>query len=129
MIGVNIRVEDQQLECISSIQYLMKFKKDYTEVQALVNSSTKINAMTLAYTAKLELHVYPTDNGTQKIDRSILLTYGIVLANFQMKNKYEKTHFVQKTLLVAHTTIELVQEMLFLALNKMKINFVDREFN
>ena len=58
---VSIGVEDQQLERFLFIQYLVKFKKDYTKVQVLLDSNSEINAMTPAYTAKLWLHVYPTN--------------------------------------------------------------------
>lgn len=43
--------------------------------------------MTLVYTAVLGLRNCLTNIGTQKIDKSMLLTYGIVLANFQLENK------------------------------------------
>ena len=49
--------------------------------------------MTLAYAAVLGLCVYTTDVRVQKIDRSTLLTHGIVLANFQVENKQKKTRF------------------------------------
>ena len=57
MTGISMGVEDQQLECIPSIQYLVKFKKSLTKFQALLDSGSKINVITTAYTAKLELRV------------------------------------------------------------------------
>ena len=66
--GVSIGVEDQYLKCVPSIQYLVKFKKYHTEVQALLDSNSEINAIIQAYTAKLGLYVYLTDIGAQKID-------------------------------------------------------------
>lgn len=59
----------------------MQFK-GYFAVQALLDSSSKVNAITPAYTAVLGLHIYPTNVGAQKIDRSMLSTYNIVFANF-----------------------------------------------
>lgn len=61
MIEVDIGVEDQQLEYIPSIQYPVKFKKSYTKLQALINSSNKINTMTPTYMAVLGLRVCHTD--------------------------------------------------------------------
>lgn len=49
------------------------------------------------YAAKLRLQIRRTDVETQKIDRSILLTYDIVLINFQMENKEKIMRFFQKT--------------------------------
>lgn len=57
MIRVNMGVENQQLKYILSIQYLVKFKKDNIEVQALLDSVNKVNAINLAYVAKLRLYI------------------------------------------------------------------------
>ena len=72
------------LECVLCIHYPVQFKKDAngTHVQALINSVSKVNAMTLAYTSKLGLWVYPTNVGVKKIDGSTLQIFGIVQANF-----------------------------------------------
>lgn len=82
MTRVSMGVEDKQLKCVLSIQYLMNFKKNHTEVQALIDSGSKFNAMALVYTAILGLHVYSIDVKAPKIDGSIYLTHGMVLANF-----------------------------------------------
>lgn len=50
-------VEDQQLEHFLYIQYLVKFKKGYIEVQILIDSSSEINAMTSVYMAVLGLYI------------------------------------------------------------------------
>lgn len=65
----------------------MKFKKNHIKVQALINSDSEVNIMTSAYVAILGLRVCSIDIGAQKIDRFILLTYGMVLANFQLEDK------------------------------------------
>lgn len=70
------------LKCIPYIHYLVWFKKDQVEVQVLINSDNKINAMTTAYAAKLGFRVRLTDIGAQKIDDSTLETFGMVLASF-----------------------------------------------
>lgn len=46
--------------------------------------------MTPAYIAKLDLKIRLTNIKTQKIDNSILKTFEIVFANFQVKDKLEK---------------------------------------
>ena len=61
--GANQGAEDQQLNRVPCIQYPVKFKKDSTEVQALLDSGSEVNAMTPAYAAVLGLHVCPTDVG------------------------------------------------------------------
>lgn len=45
--------------------------------------------MTLEYTLKLDLKVQHINNKTQKIDNFPIETFGIVLVNFQIKNKQD----------------------------------------
>lgn len=85
--------------------------------------------MILAYATVLGLYICPTNVKAQKIDKSMLLIYSIVLTKFQLKNKQEKTRFYQEILLVANTTIKVVLRMLFLIFSKLKINFADQELN
>lgn len=85
--------------------------------------------MTPAYAAVLGLRDCPIDVGNQNIDGSTLLTHGMVLANFQLEDKWSRLRFLQETVLVAENTIEILLEMLFLTLTKMKINFAKRELS
>lgn len=57
MTEASMEVEDQHLEYILCIQYLVKFIKTHTKVNALIDSSSKVNRITLAYNTVLELHV------------------------------------------------------------------------
>lgn len=59
----------------------------------------------------------------------MLLTFGMVLATFQLEEKEGKMRFFQEIFLVANTAIEIVLEILFLTFNKMKINFANQELN
>lgn len=49
--------------------------------------------MILAYAAKLGLKVWKTNFRAQKINGSILDTFGIVLANFKIKDKFGRAWF------------------------------------
>ena len=71
----------------------MWFKKK--EVWALINSGSEVNAMTLAYASSLDLRVYCTDIGAQKIDGPTLKIFGMVLASFQVEDKLGRTRFFQ----------------------------------
>ena len=51
-------------------------------MQALIDSSSKVNAITLGYALKLGLKICFTNVKTQKIDGSTLEIFGIVLASF-----------------------------------------------
>ena len=79
------------LKRVPYIYYLIWFKKN--EVQALINLSSEVNTMTSVYIAKLGFKVYHTDVGAHKIDGSILKTFGMVLASFQVEDKLRKTRF------------------------------------
>ena len=71
------------LDRVSCICYPFQFRKDKDKnVLALLNSKSKVNAMTLAYAAHLGLKMRVTDDGVQKIDRFSLAIYGMVIAIF-----------------------------------------------
>ena len=70
------------------IHYRILFRKDKkTDVLALLDSASKIKAITLAYTAHLDLAVRVINVGMQKIDRSSLATYNIVIAALHVVDK------------------------------------------
>lgn len=81
-----MRVKNQQLEHVLSIKYLLKFKKSHILVQTLIDSGTKVNAMTPAYVTVLGLYVCVTDVGAQNIDGFQLLTYGMIFTTFQLED-------------------------------------------
>ena len=83
--------------------------------------------MTPAYAKKLGLQTQKTDIKTQKIDRSSLDTFGMVLAGFQVLNNQDRTRFFQKTFLLANTMIEVVPEIFFLTLSNANIQFAEKE--
>ena len=62
--------DDVALQKVPCVYYRIRFKKK--EVQALIDSGSEVNAMSLAYTSNLGLKVRHTDVGAQKIDGSIL---------------------------------------------------------
>ena len=76
------------LDKVSCICYLIQFRKDKNkDVLALLDSISKVNAITPAYAAHLGLKVRVIDNGAQKIDRSSQATYGMLIAAFQVVDK------------------------------------------
>lgn len=60
----------------------MRFKKNYTTVQLLIDSSGEFNIIILTYAAVLGLCFYFTYVNAQKIDKSVFLIHNILLANF-----------------------------------------------
>ena len=80
------------LDKVLFICYPVQFRKDNgKDVLALLNSGSKVNAITLAYAAYLGFKIRVTDVGAQKIDGSSLTTYGMVIAVFQVVNKLDRS--------------------------------------
>ena len=53
--------------------------------------------------------------------------YDIVIAGFQVQDKFRKARFFQETFLVADTSVEVVLGMPFLAFNKVEVDFKEKE--
>ena len=78
------------------------------KVQALIDLSSKVNAITPVYASILGLQVQRTDVGVQKIDGFTLKTFGMILASFQMENKLGRPRFFEETFLLADISVEVV---------------------
>ena len=77
--------------------------------------------MILKYTLKLSLKVYLTNIKTQKIDNSIFKMFKMVVASFQVKNKFEKIWFFLKMFLLADLNIKIVLKTPFFIFNNTNI--------
>ena len=76
------------LDWVSCICYQVQFQKHKKKnVLALLNFESEINIMTPAHAAQLDFKMQKTDLDTQKIYRSSLETYGMVIAIFQILDK------------------------------------------
>lgn len=112
--------EDMALNQIFDIIYYpIWFKKD--KVRALINLSSKVNTMILRYALELGLKVCHTNVKARKIDDSILKMFKMVLASFQVKNKFRRACFFQKIFLLADISVKMGLEMFFLTLSNMDI--------
>ena len=113
------REEALVLKYIPYIYYPIRFKKN--KVQALFNSSSEVNAMTLPYISKLGLRAYHINIRAQKIDGSTFQTFGMVLASFQVEDKLGRTWFFQETFLLANISAEVVLGLLFLTFSNADV--------
>ena len=59
--------EYMSLEQVLCIHYLLRFQKDIAGIRALVDLGSEVNAITLAYIAKLGFKVQKTDIEAQKL--------------------------------------------------------------
>ena len=67
---------------------MVQFEKDKKIIKALINFGSKVNIITLAYASKLSSKVWKTDVRAQKIDSSLLKTFEMVIAGFQIEDKF-----------------------------------------
>ena len=116
------------LDQVRCIHYPVQFRKNKkATIQALINSGNEVNAMAPAYAAKLGLKVCPPNVGAQKIDSSLLRTFGMVIAGFQIEDKLSRIRFFQESILLAEISIEVVLGMFFFTLSNADIKFVEKE--
>ena len=76
------------LKRVPCIHYPLRFRKNKeNKLQVLIDLNNGVNAMTPSYVSKLGLKVHHTNIEAQKMNGSILKTFGIVLASFQVEDK------------------------------------------
>ena len=121
--GASMEAVLQRVPCI---RYPVQFQQG--NVQALLDSGSKVNAMTPAYATKLGLTTRKTDVGAQKIDRSTLVTYWMVIAGFSVQDKLGKVRLFEETFLLADTSMEVVLGMPFLTLPDADIRLEWRRY-
>ena len=76
---------------VPCIHYLIQFQEE--QVRALLNSGSKVNAMSPAYAKRLGLKTWKINVRAQKIDDFILETFGMVIADFQVEDKGGRPRF------------------------------------
>ena len=121
--------DDVVLECVFCIYYPIQFRKDAneTQVQALIDSKNEVNAIHLTFVKKLGVPIRAIDVGAQKIDGSIMDTYGIVVTAFLVTDKANQVRFFEKTFLVANVSPKIVLGMPFFTLSGANVHFLDLE--
>ena len=68
-----------------------------------------------------------TDVGAQKIARTLLAIYSMVIAMFQVVDKLGRSQFFQETFLLANISMEVVLGMLFLILKNADVQFAEKK--
>ena len=105
MIEASKEAQKVILNRVPCIYYFVQFRKDKKAIiQALIGLDNKVNAMTLPYTKQLGYQVQKTDIGAQKIESSLLRTFWMIIASFQIKDKLGKALFFQESFLLVETS-------------------------
>ncbi len=110
---------EEELERVSCIWYPITFK-DQTEI--LLNSESEVNAMSQAFAHQLGFKIRKINIGAQKIDDTILKTYGMVVSTFSVVDKDGKERFFEKSFLLADVKPDIVLGMSFLTMSNADID-------
>ena len=126
---VTSKEDDVVLERVLCIHYPVQFRKDAnkTQVQALFDSESEVNAIHPTFVKELGLFIRPTDFGAKRINSSMLDTYGIVVAVFLVTDKANWVRFFEEIFLVTNVSPKVVLGMLFLTLSGADVDFLDRD--
>lgn len=65
-------------------------------MSALFDSDSKVNGIHPTFAQKLRLAIRPTDVGAEKIDGSMLDTYGMVVSAFLITDKANQIRFLNR---------------------------------
>lgn len=78
-----------------------------------------MNAIYPNLAQKLGFWINKININSQKIDKSYLNTFNIIIAKFSAENKLRLIFFFEKTFLLSQTIPDMVLKMLFLTLIKV----------
>ena len=119
--------EYPNLAQVLCIQYPITFWKKSVFISVLFDSGSEVNAIHPTLARKLGLPIKPTDVGAQKIDGTMLDTFGMVVSAFSVTNKANQVRFFEETFLVANVSPEVVLGMPFLTLSGADVDFASRK--
>ena len=111
---------EEDLKQIPCIWYPVIFKN---QTEALLDSTTKVNAMSQAFIQQLSLKICKTNVRAQKINGTILETYEMVVSTFYVLDKDGRRRFFEENFLLADVKPDLVLKILFLTMNNTNVDF------
>lgn len=118
--------ERSELQRILCIHYFAQF--DEFLIKVLIDSGSEANIMQLSFAKKLGLCIVcKTDVGAQSIDSGRLETFAMVIVLFLVDDKDRSSRLFEKTFLLGEISMDVIFEIPFLTLRKVKINFSNCE--
>ena len=88
-----IDTSNKKVVRVPCIYYLVQFQKSQEHVKALFDSGSKVNTMNPTFAQKLGLYIRKTNIGAQKIDSSVLETFGMIIADLKVEDKAGRFRF------------------------------------
>ena len=125
--GVESENDYPSLARVLCIRYPITFRKKSVSMSALLDSGSEVNAIHPTLAQKLGLPVRPTNVGAQKIDGTMLDTFGMVVTAFSVTDKANRVRFFEETFLVANVSPEVVLGMPFLTLSNADVDFSSQD--
>ena len=126
---IDAKEEALVLEHVFCIHYPIQFKKDTnkTQIRALIDSGIEVNDIYPTLVKELGFFIRSTNIGVQKIDGTMLDTYGIVVTAFLVVDKANWVRLFEKTFLVVNVSLEIVLGMFFLIFSNANIQLLEKE--
>ncbi len=115
----------EELEWISYICYPFFFKD---QTKALLDSGSKVTAMSQAFAQQLGLKICMTNIKAQKIDGTTLETYGIVVSTFSVLDKDGRERFFERSFLLANVKLDIMLGIPFLTMSNTNVDFQAQDF-
>ena len=91
---------------------------------AFFDSGSEINAINLTLVRELGLFIKPIDIGSQKIDKTMLDIFEIMVTAFSVNDKANQLKFFEEIFLGVNVSLEVVLGMLFLTLSSADVDFL-----
>ena len=126
--GNESKGEYLNLTWVPCIWYPITFRKKSTPMSACLDSGSEVNTIHLTFDQELGLPIKTTDIGAQKIDGTILDTFGMVVVAFSVTDKANRVKCFEETFPVANISPEVLLGMSFLTLSDANVDFLGQEF-
>ena len=114
------KIEEEKLEQVPCIWYLVIFKD---QPEALLDSMSENNRIKQVFASQLSLKIWKTNVGAQKIDKTTLETYGIVVFIFFVWDKDGRERFFKESFFMAEVKPKIVLEIPFLTMSNADVDF------
>ena len=119
--------EYPNLARVPCVRYPITFQKKSVSMSVLFDSGSEVNVIQPTLARNLGLSIRPTDVVAQKIDGTMLDTFGMVVSAFSVTDKANRVRFFEETFLVANVSPKVVLGMPFLTLSGADVDFSGRE--
>ncbi len=113
---------EEELERVPCLWYPVTFK-DQDQIEALLDSGSKVNIMSQAFAQQLGLKIRKTNVGAQKINGTTLETYEMVVSTFLVSDKDRRERFFEESFLLIDVSPDIVLGMPFLTMNNADVDF------